>query len=446
MTMSMPARAPVHATVRFTAAKSAAGSILLIEDDAHLARSLTRVMNAAGYSVVHVGSGAAAVDKVMTRSFDAVLSDLNLPGASGVDILNVVRAYDPDVPLILMTGCPTVDTAIEACSLGVLEYLVKPTPREQLLNVLARATKVRRTAVHQREVTRARSEASPTADTVRPPARPQAVQAMPAISLRALAETLPDLAAVVAPPPASAPISEVSAIAAVTALRQSFDRALATLGVELEPVAGAKGKKLIGYAARMYSTEEKLTTEAALVAAAEELGRLQDLRVIVRDLAVKAFASAPQEALLFIDVHPTELLDGDLYSPEPALARIADRVVLQVRARGLAMGDLSARASILRFVGFRLAIADLDVGQACLTQLAELSPEFVKIDARLIRGIDGSSNRLRLVGALVSMCKSLESVTIAEGVSTAEECTVLASAGCDMIQGALVMRYSLARA
>jgi len=431
--------AAVHATTRFTAPqKTAQGTVLLIEDDAPLARSLIRLMNAEGYQVVHVGSGSAGVDKVMSRSFDAVISDLNLPGASGVDVLNVVRAYDPDVPLILMTGCPTVDTAIEACSLGVLEYLVKPTPREQLVRVLARATEARREALLRREarvsgtVEKAARVANPNADTVRPPAPvnrlPVATPTPPAPKPSpANAETLPAM-----PTLSSAP----------SMLRAAFDRAMTTLSVELEPIVDGRTKKLVGYAARMFSGEETLATEHALVVAAERLALLEQLRRRVRDLAVKAFATCPADALLFVDVHPTDLRDGDLYSPEPPLARIAERVVLQVRARGLTMADLSARASVLRFVGFRLAIADLDAGQACLEQIAELSPDYVKIDARLVRGLDSSVGRRRLVSALVSMCRSLDAVAIAEGVSTAEECDALHEAGCGMMQGAIAVRYA----
>ncbi|MDB5221046.1 MAG: Flagellar regulatory protein FleQ [Myxococcaceae bacterium] len=451
--------AAFHPTTRFTAPKKTAqGTVLLIEDDAPLARSLIRVMNAEGYQVVHAGSGSAAVDKVMSRSFDAVISDLNLPGASGVDVLNVVRAYDPDVPLVLMTGCPTVDTAIEACSLGVLEYLVKPTPREQLVRVLGRATEARRAALLRREALESENAQATkaTAETVRPPAANDADVAvtgtptMPAPALEndraakaalANAETIAALPAVSAESPA--PASEPPASGTSAALRATYEHAMATLSVELEPIVDGKTKKLVGYAARMFSTEETLATETALVAAAERLDVLEALRRRVRDLAVKAFASCPQDALLFVDVHPSDLRDGDLYSPEPPLARIAERVVLQVRARGLAMNDLSARASVLRFVGFRLAIADLDAGQACLEQIADLSPEFVKIDARLVRGLDTSAARRRLVSALVSMCRSLDAVAIAEGVSTAEECDALHEAGCGMVQGSIAARYTV---
>lgn len=428
--------AAVNPTTRFAAPmKTAQGTVLLIEDDAALARSLIRVMNAEGYQVVHANSGSAAVEKVMSRSFDAVISDLNLPGASGVDVLNVVRAYDPDVPLVLMTGCPTVDTAIEACSLGVLEYLVKPTPREQLVRVLGRATDARRASLLRREALALESAqvATATAETVRPPSG----------TFAAIMAGTPTL-----PAPSFASATTIAAFPAVppdsvASTRATYERAMGTLAVELEPIVDGKSKKLVGYAARMFSAEETLATEATLVAAAEALDVLLPLRRRVRDLAVKAFASCPADALLFVDVHPSDLRDGDLYSPEPPLARIAERVVLQVRASGLTINDLSARASVLRFVGFRLAIADLDVGQACLEQIADLSPEFVKIDARLVRGLDTSVGRRRLVSALVSMCRSLDAVAIAEGVSTAEECEALHEAGCGMVQGSIAARYTV---
>ena len=441
--------AGAHSTLRFAAPRSgAAGTVLLIEDDAPLARSLIRVMNAEGYQVVHVGSGAAAVEKVMSCSFDAVISDLNLPGASGVDVLNVVRAYDPDVPLVLMTGCPTVDTAIEAVSLGVLEYLVKPTPREQLVRVLARCSKVRRSAIHQREASDSAIVAAATAETVRPPSSaPPVSDALALVNVNAnrtssaAAETVLAMDAII-PDSRPSAVSSNSETFTCPSIRGTFERALTTLAVDLEPIADAKTKKLLGYGARMSSEEETLATESALVVCAERLGRLEELRRRVRDLAVKTFVDAPPDALLFVDVHPSDLLDGDLYSPEPPLARIAERVVLQVRARGLSVEDLCARASVLRFVGFRLAIADLDAGQACLSQIADLSPEFVKIDARLVRNVDGSAGRKRLVTALVSMCRSLDAVAIAEGVSTAEESEALADAGCSLVQGSIVRRHS----
>jgi EAL domain-containing protein (putative c-di-GMP-specific phosphodiesterase class I) len=494
----------------------------------------------------------------MHRSFDLVISDVNLPkstGGSGVEVLDVVRAYDPDVPLVLMTGSPTAESAIDACRLGVLEYLVKPASREHIVRALGRATRVRRSAIQRREVHEQERQAMGTAITMRPEcetrehkhttpigAAPPSLSALAMVSsintrstrmMRACAATLPPVSAASGritlvpssehvdwshvaasssgeaassservdpsdeaasssgeaassceastsgehaslgehassrerissidlsrgdrvlssvPParssrPAAAPVDPCPSSEGQAAQRAAFERAMLTLSVELEPIADGKTKKLLGYASRMFSSEEQLTTEAALVAAAEQLGRLEALRRRVRDLAVKAFVEAPSDALLFVDVHPSDLLDGDLYSPDPPLARIADRVVLQVRTHGLSIEDLSARASVLRFVGFRLAIADLDAAHPHLAQIADLSPEFVKIDARLVRGMSGSTARCRLVGALVSMCSKLDAVSIGEGVSTAEDCEALLEAGCAFVQGSLVVRHSAA--
>lgn len=520
----------VHPTVRFAAPKVAQGSVLLIENDGVAARRLIQMMNAEGFEVVHVGTGAAAIDRMMSQSFDAVISDLDVPGSSGVEVLDVVRAYDPEVPLVAMTNAPSIYTAIEACNLGVLEYLVKPTPREQLVRVLGRAAKVRQNTMQNREAKELVIFATATADTLRPPKMgadntphetvalaatppvPRTISTAPTTEVLKHATATEErtganvvslvstgsgtLLVASAVPVASAssasndtdvmttrtasdtptlvPASpgytkESSLLTASTAskasnekapdtedtpvpsalrsngacpsLRATFERALASLAVELEPIADARTKTLIGFAARMSSLEETLATEPTLVVAAEHLGLLEELRHRVRGLAVKAFAAAPPEALLFVDVHPTDLLDGDLYSPDPPLARIADRVVLQLRARGLAIEDLSARVSVLRFVGFRLAVADLDVGQACLSQIADLSPEFVKIDARLIRAIDRSAGRRRLVSALVSMCQTLDAVSIAEGVSTSEEREALLEAGCAVVQGTIAARH-----
>lgn len=118
--------------------------VLLVEDDEPLGRSLVRLITAAGFQVVHAKNGVDAFENVMAQSFDVVVSDLNLPDACGVDVLKFARAQDPEVPLVLMSGYPTLDTTIEAVNLGVVEYLLKPMTTERLASVLKRATTGRR--------------------------------------------------------------------------------------------------------------------------------------------------------------------------------------------------------------------------------------------------------------------------------------------------------------
>ncbi len=80
-------------------------------------------------------SGAAALSEVERRAFDVILSDIHMGDVSGVELLRRVRAHDLDVPVVLMTGQPTVETAMEAISLGVMEYLPKPTSNAEVRRV-----------------------------------------------------------------------------------------------------------------------------------------------------------------------------------------------------------------------------------------------------------------------------------------------------------------------
>lgn len=94
-------------------------TILLVEDEALVARALARQLTAAGLEVVHVTNGDAALAQLRARAFDIVLSDLCVPGATGVEVLAAARAVDPALPLILMSGSPTAASARAAEEIGV---------------------------------------------------------------------------------------------------------------------------------------------------------------------------------------------------------------------------------------------------------------------------------------------------------------------------------------
>ena len=92
-------------------------SLLIVEDEEALRRALVRSLGDA-FVVTSVADGAAAADLLEKESYDSVLSDIGLPGMSGVDLLRLVRTYDLDVPVVLMTGQPSVETAVAALELG----------------------------------------------------------------------------------------------------------------------------------------------------------------------------------------------------------------------------------------------------------------------------------------------------------------------------------------
>jgi DNA-binding NtrC family response regulator len=113
--------------------------ILLIEDDAAAAGSLREVFTAEGYAVVWAGRGDEGLARAREAVFDLVLTDLRLPGLSGLDLVRELHAAQPRLPLILMTAHGTTETAIEATKLGAFDYLLKPFGMEELLALVARA-------------------------------------------------------------------------------------------------------------------------------------------------------------------------------------------------------------------------------------------------------------------------------------------------------------------
>src|SRR5437764_13637209 len=87
------------------------GRILLADDEEPLRRAYDRALIGAGFEVESVGDGEAAIRALRERSFDAIVSDIAMPGMNGIQLLRSVRALDLDVPVVLMTGTPSVETA-----------------------------------------------------------------------------------------------------------------------------------------------------------------------------------------------------------------------------------------------------------------------------------------------------------------------------------------------
>src|SRR5690348_15523178 len=101
-------------------------SVLVADDDAMILRASERCLRGAGYRVTTCGDGAAAVELLLADTFDVVVSDIDMPRLGGIALLQLLRERDIDVPVILVTGDPTVDSAILAVEHGAFKYLKKP--------------------------------------------------------------------------------------------------------------------------------------------------------------------------------------------------------------------------------------------------------------------------------------------------------------------------------
>jgi EAL domain-containing protein (putative c-di-GMP-specific phosphodiesterase class I) len=220
-------------------------------------------------------------------------------------------------------------------------------------------------------------------------------------------------------------------------LGDRLDRAFEAMFMAFQPIVMPRDQKIYGYEALMRTREPSMPNPGLILEAAERLGRVHELGARVRSLSAEAFRSAPDDAFLFVNLHTSDLLDDALFDPEGPLAKIATRVILEVTERATLahMHDVAGRTKHLRELGFRLAVDDLGAGYAGLSSFAMLEPELTKLDMSLVRGIDKSPVRQRVVASMTTLCKQLGVELVAEGVETREERDALDALGCTLMQG-----------
>lgn len=107
--------------------------ILLIEGELRTATFLTRGLVAEGFHVAQSGSGRAAVERALKHRFDVVLLDLVLNGMDGFDVLKLLHAERPELPVILLSGHTDLDTKIRGFELGASDFLQKPFALDELV-------------------------------------------------------------------------------------------------------------------------------------------------------------------------------------------------------------------------------------------------------------------------------------------------------------------------
>ena len=120
--------------------------ILLIDDDPGVRDSMERMLRSAGHAVQSAPDGEQGLALARTGGFDVILSDMRMPGISGLDILRKLREIRVDAAFIIMTGFGTVDTAVEAMKLGAVDFVQKPFFRDELLMRVRSASERRQLA------------------------------------------------------------------------------------------------------------------------------------------------------------------------------------------------------------------------------------------------------------------------------------------------------------
>ena len=136
-----------------TAPTRATGKILIVDDEAVVRDSLTKWFDMEGYCIQAVASAREALRSVKPGDWDVALIDIKMPGMDGMELERRLRAIDPSLTLIMMTGYASVETAVQALKDGVYDYITKPVDPDELMHLIARAMEIRRT---KKEVVRLR--------------------------------------------------------------------------------------------------------------------------------------------------------------------------------------------------------------------------------------------------------------------------------------------------
>jgi EAL domain-containing protein (putative c-di-GMP-specific phosphodiesterase class I)/ActR/RegA family two-component response regulator len=367
--------------------------LLLVDDDEGIRLAYSRVLRSKGHQVTTAADGAEAIGRLAQGSFDVVVSDVAMPGMDGLEFLRRVREHDLDVPVILITGGPELAQAMRAVEYGAFRYLPKPIEADVLADVVGRAARM-----HQ--VARLKRQALALVESHGPPLGDRA------------------------------------------SLEARFELALKGLWSAFQPIVDWPARRVIGYEALLRTTETTLARPDHFIASAERLGRLHELTRLARAAVAAQAHLAPPDVTLFVNIHPADVGDDELFSPDAPLSRIADRVVLEITERSSLDGvsDLRPRIAALRKLGFRIAVDDLGAGYAGLTTVAQLEPEVVKIDMSLVRGISGAPTKQRVLRSIARLCEEMQIVTVAEGIETEEERETVFSLGCRLLQGYLFAR------
>jgi EAL domain-containing protein (putative c-di-GMP-specific phosphodiesterase class I)/CheY-like chemotaxis protein len=366
-------------------------TILVVDDEPTVAHATERILARQGYQVVVANGGRAAIALAAARSFDAVVSDLAMPDMDGRALLRAMRAQDLDVPFIFLTGSPDLDSAIDAIEYGAFRYLIKPAAPTELLAVVAQAVGWRRVALIRREAV---------------------------LELQ------------------GRPIGDRAGLEA------RFESALEKLWMAAQPIVSWETRTVLAYEMLVRTDEPTLRSPVDLLDAAERLQRTRDLGRAIRRLVAQRIPEAPPSAQVFVNLHPSDLEDEELGSSGGVLTPFSDRVVFEITERAALDGvrGLSRRIERLRELGFKIAIDDLGAGYAGLSSVAALEPDVVKADMSLVRGIESSALKQKLLKTIAALTNDLGVQLIAEGIETAGERDCVVSLGTPALQGYLFAR------
>lgn len=364
--------------------------VLFVDDESAVTSGIRAALRKAPFEVYIANSGEEALAQLAKKPVDIVVSDEKMPGMCGSELLAHVRREYPDTMRLMFSGQADLSAAVRAINeAGIFRFLMKPCDPKELASSVNQAID----SLNQRRRFRRWQEEN--------------------IELAGD----PDI---------------------------ELDRALGTIFMAFQPLFCDDAKRIYAYEALARLGDPDINDPGRLFGLAEAVRRVPDVDTAIRKAVAKRIDDLPEGAYLFVNVHPDSLLDKRVFSKSDVLAPYADRIVLEITERS-SLHDtdlLVTKIGRLREMGYRIALDDLGAGYAGLSSFALLTPEIVKFDMELIRGIQEDQTRAKLVESMTMVCREMEILTVAEGIETPEEQRRVLELGCDLLQGYLLARPS----
>lgn len=370
----------------------ATARILIVDDEPEVLEFFSAVL-ATHYRTDTASDGAAALSCIDRHDYDAVLSDISMPGMDGMSLLRNIRERDLDLPVIMITGVPTLESAIQAVKHGALRYLTKPVRPADLRKIIAFALSIRGMAKAKRSAF----------------------------------ELISD---------------QIGLGADQAGMEAQLDSAIDKLWIAYQPIVSWAGKKSVGYEALLRTDEPTLGKPLIMLEAARKLGRTHALGRAIRARIARDANDVPEEARIFVNLLLADLDDNNLFSPHAPLSRFASRVVLEITEMEPIeeVENIGEKIAMLRSLGYHIAMDDLGAGHNGLSTFIELEPDSVKLDILLSRHVEKEPKKQHLIRSMRGICRELDVEFITEGVETAAQRDMLVQLGCDLFQGYLFGR------